>query len=70
MFFMSLWAHIIDNKNIHLEAAHMENPPSNKTKAVKKSVNMDIGVIGKSFFIRSSYTPFQFRKNSGKTSLR
>ena len=48
----------------------MENPPSNKTQALKKSVNMDIGVIGKSFFIRSSYTPFQFRKNSGKTSLR
>ena len=48
----------------------MENPPSNKTHALKKSVNMDIGVIGKSFFIRSSYTPFQFRKNSGKTSLR
>ena len=54
---------MVSLKNI-LRDTHKDNTPSNKTKALKKSMNMYIWVIGTliQLFIRGSYTQIKFSK--------
>ena len=50
---------------ISCAVTHKENVPSNKTRALTKSMNMDIWVVGKlnQLFIRGLFTEINFSKN-------
>ena len=64
-----IWSHVLKKslmKNfIFCAVTHKENVPSNKTRALTKSMNMDIWVVGKlnQLFIRGLFTEINFSKN-------